>query len=65
MITLTVEALCSEATIFSAAESHHPEPLLYGVTDGKAVGTYLEKKFRLYLQERYEFIAAPTFQGYW
>ncbi len=43
MITLTVETLCSEATIFSAAESNHPEPLLYGVTDGKAVGTYLEK----------------------
>jgi hypothetical protein len=37
----TIEALCSEAAIFSAAESHHPEPLLYGITDGKAVGTYL------------------------
>ena len=63
MITLTVETLCSEATIFSAAESHHPEPLLYGVTDGKAVGTYLEKKFRLYLQSRYEFIAGNSASG--
>jgi hypothetical protein len=32
---LTVEILCSEATIFSIAESQHPEPTLYGVTDGK------------------------------
>ncbi len=63
MITLTVVTLCSEATIFSAAESHHPEPLLYGVTDGKAVGTYLEKKFRLYLQERYEFVAGNSASG--
>lgn len=44
---LTLETLCSEAAIFSAAESRHPEPLLYGITDGKAVGTYLEQKFRL------------------
>lgn len=43
MTTLTVEILCSEAAIFSAAESQHPEPLLYGITDGKAVGTYLEQ----------------------
>lgn len=56
MTTLTVEILCSEAAIFSAAESQHPEPLLYGITDGKAVGTYLEQKFRLYLKQRYEFI---------
>jgi hypothetical protein len=63
MINLTIETLCSEATIFSATESNHPEPLLYGVTDGKAIGTYLEKKFRLYLQEQYEFIAGNSASG--
>ncbi len=41
MTILTIEALCNEAALFSAAESRHPEPLLYGVTDGKAIGTYL------------------------
>ncbi|PHJ60693.1 restriction endonuclease NspV [Nostoc linckia z18] len=56
MTILIVETLCSEAAIFSATESLHPEPLLYGVTDGKAVGTYLEQKFRLYLKQRYEFV---------
>lgn len=55
MTILTIETLCTEATIFSAAESRHPEPLLYGVTDGKAVGTYLEQKFRLYLKDRYDY----------
>lgn len=49
MVTLTVEALCQEAQKFSAIESSHPEPSLFGVTDGKAVGTYLEHKFTDYL----------------
>jgi hypothetical protein len=44
---LTVETLCSEAAIFAIAESQYPEPTLYGVTDGKKIGTYLEQKFRL------------------
>lgn len=30
-------------------ESTYPEPSLFGVSDGKAIGTYLEHKFRTYL----------------
>jgi hypothetical protein len=63
MTILTVEILRSEATAFSATESQHPEPILYGVTDGKAVGTYLEQKFRLYLKERYEFVEGNSASG--
>jgi len=63
MTILTVEMLCSEAAIFSAAESQHPEPLLYGVTDGKAIGTYLEQKFKLYLKLRYEFLEGNSASG--
>lgn len=44
-------------------ESQHHEPLLYGITDGKAVGTYLEHKFRLYLQARYTFVAGNSAEG--
>ncbi|MDJ0533239.1 MAG: hypothetical protein QNJ70_12210 [Xenococcaceae cyanobacterium MO_207.B15] len=47
---LTTEILIQEAAIFSEAENKHNEPSLYGITDGKAVGTYLEKKFKDYLQ---------------
>ena len=43
---LTVETLRSEAATFAEIESAHDEPSLYGVTDGKAVGTYLEHKFQ-------------------
>ena len=40
---LTVPCLKTEATAFAAQESTHAEPSLFGVTDGKAVGTYLEQ----------------------
>ena len=60
---LTVENLCSEAATFSALESEHLEPSLYGVTDGKAVGTYLEQKFKHYLKEKYEFVEGNSASG--
>ena len=40
-VPLTVELLRTEATLFSEIESSHPEPSLYGVSDGKAIGTCL------------------------
>jgi hypothetical protein len=52
LTTLTIPLLCQEARIFSASESTHPEHSLFGVTDGKAVGTYLELKFRAYLLDK-------------
>jgi hypothetical protein len=38
--SLTLENLRSEAITFAKAESKFAEPSLFGVTDGKAVGTY-------------------------
>lgn len=49
MPELTIDLLRQEATTFSEVESTYPEPSLYGVSDGKAIGTYLEHKFRSYL----------------
>lgn len=63
MPILTIETLCSEAALFSSLESRHFEPLLYGITDGKAVGTYLEQKFKIYLQEQYDFIKGNSASG--
>jgi hypothetical protein len=63
MISLTIEHLCAEASLFSTDESNHSESLLYGVTDGKAIGTYLEQKFRLYLKGRYDFTAGNSAMG--
>jgi hypothetical protein len=49
---LTVKLLRDEATLFSEIESNHSELSLFGVSDGKAIGTYLEHKFRTYLTEK-------------
>ena len=51
---LTVESL-RKASRFAEAESSHSEPSLYGVDNGKSIGTYLEKKFRSYLSRTYDF----------
>lgn len=60
---LTVEALRAEAKRFAEIESAHAEPSLYGVTDGKAVGTYLEHKFRAFLTAEYEFALGNSASG--
>ncbi|HEX4951071.1 MAG TPA: restriction endonuclease [Blastocatellia bacterium] len=62
-LLLTIELLCEEAERFSLIESAQNEPLLYGVTDGKAVGTYLEQKFRNHLQQQYEFTLGNSASG--
>src|ERR1700730_13770075 len=50
---LTIAALLDEARQFAELESIHPEPTIFGVTDGKAIGTYLEHKFQGYLESKY------------
>lgn len=52
---LTLDSLLEEAANFAALESRHDEPALYGVNDGKAVGTYIEHKFKKYLGIKYTF----------
>ena len=60
---LTLKVLKAEARRFAEIESKHQEPSLYGVTDGKAIGTYFEHKFRLYLREKYEFEEGSSASG--
>jgi hypothetical protein len=52
--SLTIEAVIQHAHSFALMESKHRERSLFGVTDGKAVGTYLEHKCHDYLAERYD-----------
>lgn len=60
---LTIPLLIKEAATFSEAESTFDEPSLYGVTDGKAVGTYLEHKFSSYLLDTYHFASGNSASG--
>jgi len=60
---LTASVLKTEAIDFAQKESRHKEKGLYGVTDGKAVGTYLEHKFQKHLQGKYDYIRGSSAKG--
>ncbi len=60
---LTIDALCAEAGAFTMQESEHWEPSIYGITDGKAIGTYLEHKFRAQLAGKYTFGMGSSAKG--
>ena len=61
--TLTVDGLVESAKEFCKRESDTFHTDLFGITDGKAVGTYVEHKFKEYLAERYELVAGNTALG--
>lgn len=63
MPKLTIEILKREAQAFSSAESLHSEKSLFGITDGKAVGTYLEHKFKKHLKAQYNFEEGNSANG--
>jgi hypothetical protein len=60
---LTVESLFNEAKDFAEAESSYSESSLFGVTDGKAVGTYLEHKFKEQLRAKYDMAEGSSASG--
>jgi len=53
MKELTIGLMIEEAQKFCIDESKYKNAELFGVTDGKAVGTYVEQKFKKILQDKY------------
>lgn len=51
---LTITKLIEEAQIFCVSQSKFQHKELFGVTDGKAVGTLIEQKFQKHLNDIYE-----------
>jgi hypothetical protein len=60
---LTIDILLAEAALFAVAESSHNEPSLFGVDNGKTVGTYLEHKFVAHLMDKYSFEGGNSASG--
>ena len=60
---LTIEKLIEEAQIFCVEQSKIQHSELYGVTDGKAVGTLIEHKFQSHLNEKYEVLVGSSAKG--
>ncbi|MBC6109413.1 hypothetical protein ACFOG5_03945 [Pedobacter fastidiosus] len=50
---LTIEKLIEEAQLFCVGQSEFKHKELFGVTDGKAVGTLIEQKFQKHLHDKY------------
>ena len=61
--TLTVDILIREAKAFCEIMSHENHASLIGVTDGKAVGTYVEHRFQKYLDEKYVLSIGSSAKG--
>ena len=60
---LTIETLKKAAKAFCDIESTYENNDLFGVTDGKAVGTYIEHKFQKYLENHYTYEKGSSAKG--
>ena len=62
-VKLTIPKLIEEAQIFCVAQSKFQHKELFGVTDGKAVGTLIEQKFQSHLQSKYDLTVGSSAKG--
>lgn len=60
---LTIENLIEEAKLFCVKQSKIPHKELFGVTDGKAVGTLIEQNFKKHLRKKYEVAIGSSAKG--
>nr|WP_292739124.1 TaqI-like C-terminal specificity domain-containing protein [Methanobrevibacter sp.] len=60
---LTISKLIEEARAFCKNESAINHEQLVGITDGKAVGTYIEHRFKEYLKNKYEVTIGSSAKG--
>lgn len=60
---LTISKLKAEAKVFCVEESKIKNKSLFGITDGKAVGTYIEHKFQERLNSKYKTTIGSSASG--
>lgn len=60
---LTIDILLKEAKAFCETESKFANPDLFGITDGKAVGTFIEHKFQDSLSSKYDYAIGSSANG--
>jgi hypothetical protein len=62
-VKLTIPKLIEEAQIFCVDQSKFQHKELFGVTDGKAVGTLIEQKFQAHLKSKYDLTIGSSAKG--
>ncbi len=60
---LTIDDLVYEAKCFCEIMSGENHSVLFGITDGKAVGTYVEHRFQNYLSDKYSLSVGSSAKG--
>jgi hypothetical protein len=60
---LSIPKLVEESKKFCQAESQYHNYDLFGITDGKAVGTYIEHKFQDHLSSKYQYTIGSSASG--
>lgn len=60
---LTIRKLIEEAQKFCIEQSKFQHSELYGVTDGKAVGTLIEHKFQKHISQKYQVMVGSSAKG--
>lgn len=60
---LTLATLRTEAAVFAGSLHERPVAELFGTTDGKALGTWIESSFSEFLADRYAFDAGSAARG--
>jgi len=60
---LNIDILIKEAKVFCEKESKFDNSDLFGITDGKAVGTFIEHKFQDYLSLKYDCVISSSANG--
>ncbi|NES69973.1 MAG: restriction endonuclease, partial [Okeania sp. SIO2D1] len=63
MKKLTLSLFKTEAAIFVRELTARPIFDLYGITDGKAIGTYVEQAFNQYLISKYLYTPGSAASG--
>lgn len=63
MEQLTLESLAESAKTFCQQESGVYKKELFGVTDGKAVGTFVEHEFQKFLSKRFDMVVGNSGNG--
>jgi hypothetical protein len=58
-----IEDVIFEAKVFCIAQSKTPNKELFGVTDGKAIGTHIEHKFQQHLSDHYDLKIGTSAKG--
>jgi hypothetical protein len=62
-LALDIKRLKLEAAAFVRRTSGKNDAALFGVTDGKAVGTYVEHKFQDFLSGKYQYTKGSSAEG--